>query len=301
MWAHDSEQLLVIYASLKRELRGRPLSLSQMPRFFAQSVQCWGRLARQHGWKITLRMASWGIGEFLLRNTAILFPVRYPYARVRFAFGVQPLSHLWGLDRGVPIHRHYLRQFLEEFSSDIRGRCLEFQEDSYTSALGGAKVQRSDILHKDPGNPSATIVADITRPNDLPSNAFDCIICTYVLNVVAELDVAIAELHRILKPGGVLLAAVPQFTMWAVQWGDIWRLSPHALQLLLGKVFRPEDITIRAYGNSLTAACDLRGLVVDEITKAELDYYDPRFGLVACARAVKRGDGRAGISSHMKA
>ena len=81
-------------------------------------------------------MAYWGVRDLLVRNTRLLFPIRYPYAHLRLGFGLRPMSYLWGLDRGVPIHRHYLEQFLREFSSDIRGHSLEFQEDSYTSRFG---------------------------------------------------------------------------------------------------------------------------------------------------------------------
>ena len=49
------------------------------------------------------------------------------------------MSYLWGFDRGVPIHRHYVEQFLREFASDIRGHSLEFQDDSYTSRFGAGQ------------------------------------------------------------------------------------------------------------------------------------------------------------------
>src|SRR5262245_21203790 len=88
-------------------------------------------------------------------------------ARLRLTVGVQPLSQRGGFDRGTPIHRHYLEQFLQEFSSDICGHCLEFQEDSYTSRFGADKVTRLDILHKDNDNKNATLVADLTRPNNI--------------------------------------------------------------------------------------------------------------------------------------
>ena len=31
---------------------------------------------------------------------------------------VEPLSYVWGLDRGLPLHRFYLEQFLSEFGVD---------------------------------------------------------------------------------------------------------------------------------------------------------------------------------------
>jgi hypothetical protein len=288
VWGHDSERQLLLYVSLKREIKDCPLSLANMPHIFARSVRCCVRLARQHGWITGLRIASWGLRDLVVRNTKLLFPLRYPYARLRFPFGLQPLSQVWGFDRGIPIHRYYLKQFLQEFTSDIRGHCLEFQEDSYTSQLGGEKVTKKDILHRDRGNLNATIIADITKSNDISSNQFDCIICTYVLNVIFELQKAVSELHRMLKPGGSLLVAVPQYSMCAPQWHELWRLTPEGLQMVLAKAFGVENVSVRAYGNSLTAAGDLRALVADEFTKAQLDYHDPRFAIVVCARAVKQ-------------
>ena len=207
--------------------------------------------------------------------------------------GVQPLSYLWGSDRGLSIARYYLDQFLPEFSSDIRGHCLEFQEDLYTTRIKGPAVAKLDILHIDGSNPLAIVVADLTKPNEIPSNCFDCIICTHVLHHVFELDKALHELYRIIKSGGVLLVAVPQVGMCDPGVGrsrglpDLWRFSEKGLYFLLANVFGPENVTVRAYGNSLTAAGQIRGLVAHEFTKAELDYHDWRFAVEVCARAYK--------------
>jgi hypothetical protein len=287
MLGHESERLLLMYIALKKDIKDRPLSLSNMPHLVTRSLLCLGHLRREYGWTTSIRMAWWGLRDLLTRNTRLLFPVRYPTARFRLAFGLEPLSYLWGLDRGVPIHRYYLNQFLQEFSADIRGHCLEFQEDSYTSQIGGERVIKRDILHQDPGNPNATIVDDITKANDIPSDLFDCIICTYVFNVIFEIDKAVAELFRMLKPGGALLVAAPQASMCDSQWHDVWRFTGEGLHSLLGKIFGPENVTIRAYGNSLTAAADIRGLVSDEFTQRELNYHDTRFAIVVCAKAVK--------------
>jgi hypothetical protein len=44
---------------------------------------------------------------------------------------------------------------------------------------------------------------------------------------------------------------------------------------------------VRAYGNSLTAIGELRGLVASEFDRSSLDYNDPRFAVEICARAYK--------------
>jgi glycosyltransferase involved in cell wall biosynthesis/SAM-dependent methyltransferase len=209
-------------------------------------------------------------------------------ARARLGLGVQPLSQKWGWDRGLPIHRRYLHEFLQDFSSDIRGSCLEFQDSSYTNRFGGAAVTKVDILHVDDSNPTATIIADLTKPNDIPSNSFDCIICTHVLHLVFELNEMVSELRRILKPGGVLLVGVPQVSMCDPGLHELWRFTPEGLHQLLARAFGSQNVIIRAYGNSLTAAGDIRGLVSHEFSRSELDYHDQRFAVEVCARAVKK-------------
>jgi SAM-dependent methyltransferase len=209
-----------------------------------------------------------------------------PWARMRLAFGSRPMSQVWATDRGLPVHRYYLAQFLAEFSGDIAGHCLEFQEGAYTERYGGGRVAGLDILHVDDSNPQATIVADITRPTGIPADRFDCIVCTHVLHLVRDLDAAVAELGRILRPGGVLLVAVPGISMAGPGGGELWRFTPDGLATLLAPVFGP-SVTVRAYGNSLAAAAELRGLVAHELSRRELNRHDPRFAVEVCARAVK--------------
>jgi SAM-dependent methyltransferase len=220
-----------------------------------------------------------------LRGTVTL--IRTPQARMRLALGVTPVNAPWVHNRGLPIHRYYLEQFLSEFASDIYGHCLEFQGSYYTMHFGGNKVTKCDIIHKEEGNQHATIVADLTKPNLIPDNVFDCIICTHVLHVIRDVDTAVVELKRILAPGGVLLLAVPHISPIYPRAHELWRFTPEGLSVVLEKVFRVEHITIRSYGNSLTAIGDLRGLVADEFTKRELRYYDESFVVEVCARALK--------------
>ncbi|CAN5654732.1 hypothetical protein BH23GEM9_BH23GEM9_22860 [soil metagenome] len=212
--------------------------------------------------------------------------VTAPWARLRLAFGTRPMSQLWATDRGLPVHRYYLAEFLEEFRGDIAGHCMEFQEGAYCERYGRLRVSQLDILHVDDSNPQATIVADITKPTGIPADRFDCIVCTHVLHVVRDLDAAVAELGRILKPGGVLLVAVPGISMAGQGCGELWRFTADGLTALLAPVFDPL-VTVRAYGNSLTAAAELRGLVAHELSPRELNRHDPRFAVEVCARAVK--------------
>lgn len=200
---------------------------------------------------------------------------------------MEPLSYDWGTDRGKPPHRYFTELFLQEHASSIRGRCLEFQEDRYTTQLGGTRPHRVDIIHVDDSNAEATLVADLTQPNDIPSGTFDCIICTFVLHVIFDVALAVSEMHRILKPGGTLLVAVPQVSMDGPEYSELWRFTQTGLARLLSGSFGNGNVMTRAYGNALTTAGDFRGLVISEFTPEELNFHDPRFAMVVCAKATK--------------
>jgi SAM-dependent methyltransferase len=53
------------------------------------------------------------------------------------------------------------------------------------------------------------IVADITSMPQIASASFDCVIASYVLTCVHDLDAALAEIHRVLKSGGRFLFCDP--------------------------------------------------------------------------------------------
>ncbi len=212
--------------------------------------------------------------------------------RARLGWGTAPFCDGW-FARGKPVHRYYVERFLSDNAVFIRGHCLEFQEDSYTTRFGGSQVTRVDVLHKEPDEHSrhATLFADLTRDNTLPSAVFDCIICTYVLHVVEDLSPFVCQLHRLLRVGGVLFVAVPNITVGYTEYAELWRFTPLGLRRILERSFGTGAVQTCSYGNSLTCAGEIRGLTESDFLPSELDFNDPRFGLVICARAVKGGAG----------
>lgn len=214
-------------------------------------------------------------------------PRRFLRARLRMMFG-QPLSTRWGLDRGLPAHRYYIQLFFRDYCGDFSGRCLEFDDRDYIDRFGGECVTHCDVLHVDDSNPRATIVADITQPNHIPDNFYDCIVCTHVLQMIPDVEAAIRGLHRILKPGGVLLCASPHVSWCDEREGELWRFTRLGKQTLLERTFGKGNVEARAYGNSLVAAGEMRGMIADEFTWKELHTHDARSAVEICARAVKR-------------
>ena len=155
-----------------------------------------------------------------------------------------PLSRHFGYDRGLPVDRYYIEQFLAGNAHVISGRVLEVGDSAYTRRFGGAGVDHVDVLNIDPGVPGTTIVADLAAGDDIPSAAFDCLVITQTLHLVYDLAAAIRTLHRILRPGGTVLATFPGISplstdRWAETW--YWSLTPLSSHPALRGRVRPGE------------------------------------------------------------
>lgn len=205
---------------------------------------------------------------------------------------VTPISREFGFDRGLPIDRYYIEKFLSCHRLAIAGRVLEIGDDSYTKRFGGERVTRSDVLHVDSGNPRATIVGGLEHADHIADDSFDCIVLTQTLHLIYETAAAIQTVHRILKPGGSVLATMPGVSQiagdrWGRQW--FWGFSSQSVARLFSEVFPLELVRVEAYGNVLSSVAFLHGLATHELTIGELEERDPQYELVVSVRAVKPG------------
>ncbi len=203
-----------------------------------------------------------------------------------------PAGDGWGGGRGQIIDRYYIEKFLAEHAADVRGRVLDFGDDAHARKFGGARVNRIDVLNLT-ANPHATIVADLSDGAQIPSDCFDCILCTQVLLLIYDLHAAVRTLHRILKPGGVLLVTVPGVQKISrgdmESCGDYWRFTTRSLRRLFEDAFPPDHVEVTASGNVLAATAFLQGLAVEDLRPGDLDYHDPDFEVSIALRAVKPG------------
>jgi len=279
-WASGMRQWKDFYArsqllAVERALSGRPQ--------LAAALRDLLRLSPLAPWTL-IRV---GAGEALTRLRA-----RWSHGRVSFGDlrRTAPISRHFGYDRGKPVDRRYIEDFLARHASDIRGRVLEVGDNAYTKAFGGGRVEQSEVLHVDPDAPNATYCADLSDGDGLPDATFDCIVLTQTLHLVFDVGRAVATLSRILKPGGVLLLTVPGVSsVDAGEWGSTWywSLTPAALDRLLKQTFRENDVVVTGYGNVLSATAFLYGLAEDELRPHELNACDPQYPVIVAARAMK--------------
>jgi SAM-dependent methyltransferase len=215
-----------------------------------------------------------------------------PVGTVRFGSlrRLSPVSRDWGFDRGQPVDRYYIEQFLTAHAADIRSRVLEIDNSNYTRAFGGNRVTQSDVLHISDWGPGVTMVGDLTDLGNVESGLFDCVIVTQTLQLIWDYQAALRTIHRILRPGGVALVTVPAINKSRDEmgaFGDYWAFRTISAQRLFAELFPAEQVTVTGYGNVLAAVALLHGIAAEELTREELDQPDRAYELTVGVRARK--------------
>jgi SAM-dependent methyltransferase len=164
----------------------------------------------------------------------------------------------------------------------------------YTRRFGAERVALRRVLQNAANERSEhALVGDLEDPAGLPENAFDCFICTQTYNFVFEIARAAESSHRLLKPGGVLLAtaaAIAPISRYDMdRWGDYWRLTTASARRLMQPWFGA-GMEIGSAGNAFAASCFVQGLAVEDLADPGLlDVVDADYPVIITIAARKAG------------
>lgn len=201
-------------------------------------------------------------------------------------FNLKPVSSNFGFDRGKPIDRYYIENFLENNKNLIRGRVLEVEDNSYTTKFGTG-VTKSDVLDIIPSSKAVTIVGDLVTGKNIPVAAFDCIILTQVLHIIYDIRSAIKNTINALKPGGTLLLTTSGMMSkycGCNYYQDYWRFTDLSLERVLKEAISDNDsLKVDHHGNLPVSKAFLDGLALHEIPQEILDHKDYDYQLLLTA------------------
>ncbi len=202
----------------------------------------------------------------------------------------RPLSNQYGFDRGIPLDRFFIEDFLEKNKLDIKGRCLEVLDNDYTLIYGKNRIAQSDILDINLKNEKANIIDDLRNLQTISDNTYDTIILTQVLQFIDNVEAVISECYRILKPDGIILVTLPSISRADCAsgvHGDFWRFTQASAKYLFEKKFKPEDTVIDFYGNVRSGIYFYAGLALSDTPKKVLLDKDINFPTIITVRAKK--------------
>ena len=118
-------------------------------------------------------------------------------------------------------------------------------------------LKNLDYTTADLDSPIADLKLDVTNIS-LEDNRFDVLICNHVLEHVTELDKALAEILRILRPGGWAILLVP-IRMDVDTYGDPSVTDPKERQKLYGQYDH-----VRQFGKDYPEILRKAGFIVTE-------------------------------------
>lgn len=197
-----------------------------------------------------------------------------------------PISSNWGFDRGTPVDRYYVDRFFSAHRHLITGRVLEIQTRDHTRKYG-ARVSAADTLDISPEF-HPTFYCDLAAASIVPDGSYDCFLLPNTLPFLRNLDDALRETRRIVRPGGTILATVPGFVPLTPDVEDYWHASANGWRVIASRVWPDCETTVESHGNCLAAAAAMYGIAAEELTDSELDANDPRFPVLVTIRSRTR-------------
>jgi hypothetical protein len=202
-----------------------------------------------------------------------------------------------GRQRGTPIVRYYWRRYLEQYRSDIRGHALEIGTTATIRQFGGEALQCAEAIDLVAHGPEVSVVADLSRADDVPADRYDCFVNQFTMHVIYDVDAALFHSIRMLKPGGVLLVNFSCLDYYFADGLDMhtgaplfmyWWFTPIQVENLLRRVgLSGSDFRIDVFGNLFARIAYQLNMAAEELTAHELHAVDAGHPLLICARVVK--------------
>ncbi len=149
--------------------------------------------------------------------------------------------------RHLRLIREQVEQFLARHAKqhDVRrARILDVAPQDWAGAAASFRLAMIETLDIDPRS-GATYIADLCADNRqrISSGRYDLIVCTEVLEHLLQPFDAVREIHRLLKPGGVVLVTTPFNFRIHGPLPDCWRFTEHGLRALFAKGFEIEELS----------------------------------------------------------
>jgi SAM-dependent methyltransferase len=146
--------------------------------------------------------------------------------------------------------RPWVRRNLEEFARGVGGKRIleigsgrqDLGRDAYS--FRGLFDSSNEFVQSDVVPEYGHELVDV-RAIGL-EEAFDVILCLYVLEHIFELEKAVRSMHRALAPRGTLVIAVPHLYPYHDEPTDYWRFTEHALRQML-EPFESTEIRVRGF------------------------------------------------------
>lgn len=198
---------------------------------------------------------------------------------------VNPVSRQFGTERGTPVDRYYISDFLKNNRKYITGKVLEIEDAKYTHLYGTNYT--SIVMDVSSSKPWVNFNANLETGEGIEDSVADCFILTQTLMYIYDLNRAAESIYRLLKPGGIVLITCSGISQNSVRcmdnYGCYFNFNASVFDKLFGDKSRYDVLESGSYGNVKTVAAHLIGLCQEDLDEADFRYNDPYYPLITYA------------------
>lgn len=203
-----------------------------------------------------------------------------------------PVSLQFGTERGTPIDRYYIEEFLNRNRQKIQGTVLEIEDNNYTREFG-VEGYKSVVMDVSTVSSDVDFQANLETGEGIKDGIADCFILTQTLMYLYNTDNAADNIHRLLKTNGVALitcSGISQNSRRCMdEYGCMFNYNVDAFKKMFSDSERFEILELGSYGNVKTVCAHLAGLCQEDLTEHDFDINDRYYPLVVYV-AVRRVD-----------
>ncbi len=219
---------------------------------------------------------------------------RYPLITAIASMETIPISKQFATERGTPVDRYYIEQFLKEHNELIKGDVLEIEDSTYTKMFG-KKERLNHVLVMDVSADTEKITfnANLETGEGIRRQVADCFICTQTLMYIFDIKEAAKNIGRLLKTGGYALITCSGLSQNSRRCMDNYGCCFNFNAAVFEKMFEDEDslsvVETGSYGNVKTVLAHLAGLCQEDLKKEDFEPNDIYYPLIVYAVVKKIG------------
>lgn len=221
-----------------------------------------------------------------------LYRLQYPLISAISQMETDPISEQFGSERGTPIDRFYIDQFLMEHKDYIRGTVLEIEDSFYTKKFGGDHVEKSIVMDVSSSAPEITFNGNLETGEGIRDNIADCFILTQTLMYIYDLKMAVKNIYKCLKKNGVVLITCSGLSQNSQRCMDSYGAYYNFNEDVFKKLFVEEEmevLEIGSFGNVKTVSAHINGLCCEDLTETDFVPNDKYYPLIVYAVVRKNG------------
>lgn len=216
-----------------------------------------------------------------------VFPIINSISKMSY----QPVSLQFATERGTPVDRFYIDEFLKSHSKFIQGDVLEIEDATYTKRYGKG-LHHSIVTDVSSTAQDVDFNSNLETGEGIRENIADCFILTQTLMYIFDLKTAVENIYRTLKPNGVALITCSGLSQNSRRCMDNYGAFFNFNAAALKKMFSNDKMTVLetgSYGNVKTVVAHLTGLCQEDLQTDDFLPSDPYYPLIVYA--VVRKDG----------